>query len=121
LVIVSLEAFVAALHENQKFIRTYLQEFRSSHVNGPNFYLDPLLLIVNFATQLVTCDLFSKSFNFRCLINIVRVGAVYTILDVSSEEIMARIHVRLTWWPGPPTSEALWKSIRQGMATRHIT
>jgi hypothetical protein len=38
----------------------------------------------------------------------------------STKEIIAEIHVRWTWWPRPPTFEALWHSIRQDTAAKHI-
>jgi hypothetical protein len=70
-----------------------------------------------------TCHLWSlqQQFNFRLqLLNSVRVGSVYTISGVAPEQIMAGIHVRWTWWPGTPTHEALWKSIRQDTTTKNI-
>jgi hypothetical protein len=69
----------------------------------------------------VTCDLFSISFNFHLqLLNSVWVSVVHTVSEISPKEIIAGIQVRLTWWPGPPTTEALWKSIQENTATRHI-
>jgi len=51
----------------------------------------------------------------------VRVGAVPLILEVAPKEINIGTHVRWTWWPRPPTPEALWKCIRQdnGYQTHH--
>jgi len=31
-----------------------------------------------------------------------------------------QIHVRWTWWPGPPITKGLWKSVRRDTATKHI-
>jgi len=49
----------------------------------------------------------------------VEVGALYIVSEVVPKEMTVGIHVRWTWWPGAPTLVALWKSIRQDMATSH--
>jgi hypothetical protein len=66
-----------------------------------------------------TCHLWSLQ-NIFSLLNILRVGAVYTIFQVASQETIALIHVRWTLRPGPPTPKVLWKSIRQVTSTKHI-
>jgi hypothetical protein len=53
-------------------------------------------------------------------LNSVRIGAVNTIFEVVPKEIIAGVHVRWTWWPGPPTTTALCKSIRQDPVTKYI-
>jgi len=47
-------------------------------------------------------------------------SAVHTIFKVAPKEIITGIHVWQTWWPRPPTTKVLWKSIQQDMVTRHI-
>jgi len=82
------------------------------HINEPHNWR---------VTQCVTCYLFSNNFNFYFqLLNSVQVGAADTNSEVAPKEINAGIHVWWTWWPGPPTNEALWKSTQQDTATKHI-
>jgi len=47
------------------------------------------------------------------------IGAANTIFKVAPDEIIAWVYIRWTWWLGPPTNEALWKSIGQNVATKH--
>jgi hypothetical protein len=58
----------------------------------------------------VTChgDLFSNSFNL-CLqiLNSVQIGAVHTIFDVTTKEIIPWIHVQWIQWPGLSTRKVL--------------
>lgn len=75
---------------------------------------------VRCVIQHVTCALFSNSFSFLLQLTISpRICVVHIISETVLKEIIARIHVRWTWWPGPPTPRAFWTSIRWDTATKH--
>jgi hypothetical protein len=62
--------------------------------------------------QHATCDLFINSFDFCLhLLNSVWTDVVHMIFEVAPKEIIVGIYVWWTWWPGPPTPKALWKSV----------